>query len=222
MTQQTTEETTGTAPVETPAQVAGDSTGPQSNMSQADIDRIVQGRLDRQKRQFEDQYADYDDLKLKAQRLTELEQAQMSEQQRKDAEMLSLREQAEGVQRQADATLAEANERLIRAAVYAAAAQANFLNPADAYALVDMAEIAIADKGEVAGAEEAVQALAGARPYLLRKTTAPDINAGDQSPPPSDLPKLTPEQERIARRMGISLDKYQKQLAEMEKERTRR
>ena len=180
--------------------------------TQADIDRIVKERIDRERAKF----ADYDKLKAAQAELDQIKAAQMSDEEKRQARVRELEEQAQAAQSESAATLAKANERLIRAAIIAEASVIGFVNATDAYALVDMAAIAIDEAGEVSGAPEAVKALAEKRPYLLRKQAggAPNTNGGAGSFTGSDLPRLTAEQERIARGMNISLEAYAKRLLE--------
>jgi hypothetical protein len=109
---------------------------------------------------------DADELKTRLTKASELEQAQMTELQKAQKEAAD----AKAAQVQADKAkfdaLALANERLMRGAVLALAA--NFNDPADAWAHVDRAKVTVDDTGEVKGAKEAVEALAKAKPYLLK------------------------------------------------------
>lgn len=59
---------------------------PEKNFTQADVDRIVADRLKREK----EKYADYDDLKARAKKLGDLEAAQMSEQEKLQAQLAQL------------------------------------------------------------------------------------------------------------------------------------
>jgi len=61
-----------------------------------------------------------------------------------------------------------AQERLVRNTVIAAAARAGFNDPEDATRLVDTAALEMADDGTVNGVDQAIQAIAKSKPYLLR------------------------------------------------------
>lgn len=58
--------------------------------SQEDLDRIIAARLDRERKKF----ADYDDIKARAARLDEMEEASKSETQKLQEQLASLKEQA--------------------------------------------------------------------------------------------------------------------------------
>lgn len=64
-------------------------TGGESTFSQADVDRIVAERLTRERDKFTKKYGDYDDLKSKASRLSELEAASQTEMERAIAKATS-------------------------------------------------------------------------------------------------------------------------------------
>lgn len=63
--------------------------------------------------------------------------------------------------------LTAANTRLVNAEIKVFAMQAGFVDPADAVALVDRANIQVDEQGNVTGAKEAIDALAKAKPHLL-------------------------------------------------------
>lgn len=186
----------------------------EAKFTQADVDRILKERLDRERAKVKEvaaKVADYDQLKT---RLTELEQAQLSEDEKRQRKLKELEEQKMEAETKAAQALQEANRRLMRTAVMAAAVEAGFQAPEDAFSLLDANSVTVDDEGNVTGAAEAVLALAAAKPYLLRSRSAPNINAAPAGAPTNGLPRLSPEQERIARNMGISPEKYAQRLAE--------
>lgn len=68
----------------------------------------------------------------------------------------------------------------IRTTVFAEAAKAGFVDPEEAFRLADLSKVKVDDDGSVSGASESVQALAEAKPHLLKtdgKTKAPDTGA---------------------------------------------
>ena len=171
--------------------------------TQADIDRVVQDRLTRERAK----YADYDNLKAAADKLRELEDAQKSELERAQ----QAKEQAEAT---AKAAMEMANQRLVRAAFIAAAAQAGAAHPEDAFALADRAGVTVADDGTIEGVDVAVQTLVDAgRLVMSGKPTAPSTDAGaGGGTRTAGTVQLTPEQLEIARKMGISPDEYAKNI----------
>ena len=78
-----------------------------------------------------------------------------------------------------------AQDRLVRSSVVTAAAKAGFVDPDDAVALVDRGALEISEDGAVAGVDDAIRAIAKAKPYLVRpKTTnSPAAPAGGPQAP---------------------------------------
>lgn len=86
------------------------------------------------------------------------------------------------------ATIAAANERVIRAEVRAQALALGFADVDDAWALIDRAAVTLDDGGDVRGAKEAVKALAAKKPHLIRADTgggygAPAGSRSNSAPP---------------------------------------
>lgn len=128
--------------------------------SQADLDRIINDRLAREKAKF----ADYGDLKAKASRLDQIEAANAT-----DLEKAVKAARTEG---ETEATT-RANTRLVKSEARALAAVAQFRDPADAVAFLDLSEVKVDDSGEVdvASVKRLLDGLAATKPYLL---VAPD------------------------------------------------
>ena len=78
-----------------------------------------------------------------------------------------------------------AQDRLVRSSIVTAAAKAGFVDPDDAVALVDRGALEISEDGAVAGVDDAIRAIAKAKPYLVRpKTTnSPAAPAGGPQAP---------------------------------------
>ena len=76
------------------------------------------------------------------------------------------------VQQQIDTALAAANDRLIGAEIRAQATVLGFLDADDALQLLDRSGVKVDDKGNVTGVKEALEALAKAKPHLVKKSGA--------------------------------------------------
>lgn len=153
--------------------------------SQADLDAIVQKRLDRER----SKYADYDELKAKATAHDEAEAAKAS-----DIEKAVKQAKTET---ETEVT-ARTNAVLISAEARALAAEAKFRNPADAVALLragnKLGDIKVEADGTVDGAalKALIDVLATERPYLLEDNTeeqqrhvVPGAGEGDRKPAPT-------------------------------------
>lgn len=92
--------------------------------------------------------------------MSELEKAQ-----KEAADALAAKEQAE---RDKADTMAKAQEKLLKAAILAAAAQKDFNDPEDAWRFVDRAAIKAKDDDNFDGVEAALDAVVKAKPYLVK------------------------------------------------------
>ncbi len=90
--------------------------------------------------------------------------------------------------------------RVIRAEVKAFAVKAGIVD-LDGLQLADLSKITINDTGEIVGAEEAIEALRKAKPYLFTKTTSSTEKApkGTQTAP-KKATEMTAEEYRAAKR----------------------
>lgn len=203
----TEENTTSTMDVQ-PDDATGGGEQPEKKFSQEELDHILSDRLKRER----EKYADYADLKEKAAKLDEIEEANKTELEK--AQELATRAQAER-----DEALAQADERLIRAAFVAEAAQLNVAHPGDAYMLADLTGVEIAEDGNVTGVKEAVEALVKSGRLVIRQGAAPDLDGGAGSGKAgSDVVTLSEEQLRVAQKMNISPEEYAKGLRYKRKE----
>jgi len=175
--------------------------GSDRTFTQADVDKIVQDRLARVK---VSPPGDYDALREKAARLDEIEAANKSE-------LEKLQEALAAETNKATAASERAQRALVRAAVVAEAQRAGAVDPDAVLALLPHDAVTIGDDDQVTGADEAVQSLLAAKPYLVGKPTRPNpgsADGGQQSPKPAqwsreDIKGKTPEQINAARNAGL-------------------
>ena len=170
--------------------------------TQAELDAIITDRLSRQKAQF----ADYGDLKDRAERWAKFEEAQKSELQKAN-------ERAEQAEREKDAALSTAQEQLVKARFIAEASAQDVANPDDAYLLANRSAVDVDEAGNIVGVDLAVKALVDAGRLPLRtKPKAPGLDggAGSGSRGGDGLPNLSAQEEAVARKMGLTIEQYQK------------
>ena len=105
-----------------------------------------------------------------------------------EEEVARLKSELATARAEADTAKANARAAAIRHAVETAAAGLSFQDPADALTLADLTAVQVDDAGNVTGAAEAVKALAGKRPYLLKP-------AGDALGTPRRMPAQRPPAE---------------------------
>lgn len=137
----------------------GQNPTPPKTFTQAELDAIIEDRLQRERKK----YGDYDTLRERAAKLQTIEDAQKSEQQK-------LQEQLAALQKQTELATGQRRDALVRSAIVAAAAKAGVADPVDAYSLLDKSKIEIKDDDTVNGVAEAIAALIEAKPYLLKTT----------------------------------------------------
>lgn len=157
---QATQAGTGEAQQQTPSGEAS-FTPP---ASQADLDRIIQDRIARERSKF----ADYDTLKAKATEYDQFKESSKSEQQKAiDAAKL------EG----ANEVTGKFTTRIVNAEIKATAAALGFSDPGDAVALFgDISTVEINDDGPDAEAIKTKLAdIAKNKPYLLKGDSTPRV-----------------------------------------------
>jgi len=143
--------------------------------TQADLDRILQRRLAREKKKL-DKLEEYEKSHRE---LQELKKKQMSEAEKKQAEIDDLKKSVEAGQAALKARQEQLQERIIRQTVRSEAATMGFIDPDDAYLMADLSGVSIdEDTDEVDGVEKALKALAKAKPHLVKAEGAPDGQLG--------------------------------------------
>jgi len=189
-----------------------DTTGKQADavktFTQEEMNAIIKDRLDRErdkhKKDVADKYGDYDALRQAAEQWQKAQDDKKSDLE-KLQEALSGKDQSiSELQVRLEAVEQERTKALIRAKVVAAAAAKEFKDPEDAYRLIDLSKLSLEEDG-VKGIGEALDALAEAKPYLLRAaeattTTPPKVPTTNL---PAGAPHGEPDEQRRARLYGL-------------------
>jgi hypothetical protein len=126
-------------------------------------------------------------------------QAQAEEAQRAQLpEVDRLKADLAAAQRQVAEREAQVAEQQLRSAVLAAAARHGFVDPEDAFRMLDREELALGENGSVDGIEEALGALRKAKPYLVRSAASPALQptnpAGQRSLTKADVAGMTADE----------------------------
>lgn len=124
--------------------------------TQAELDRIVQDRVARAKK---DAPADYDDLKAKAARLDEIEEANKTEIQKAT-------DRAAAAERRAIDAETRAQETRLRSSIIAEAAKRGLADPEDAVHLLDRSVLEFEQDGTPSNIADAMDSLLKAKPHL--------------------------------------------------------
>lgn len=168
--------------------------------SQADLDKVLGKRLERERAKR----ADYDELKKKADEYDKHVEANATEQEKA---VKAARKEGE------DAAVERTNTYLINAKAEVAAATAKFLNPATAVKLMDLSGVTVTDGvPDAAAIKAAAEKLAETDPYLVDtgdgkgRRPKSDRNQGgsDDKPTASVAAGRDAYAEQRARRKGAS------------------
>ena len=184
-----------TQPVEA-ALPTGDSTA-EPTYTQEQVNQMM-GKTRREER---GKFSDYGTLKERAAKADELEQAQLTEQQRLEARVVDAERQAT----EAGQRIAEA---MISSAVQVQAGQMGVVDPEAAFVLLDRTNIRYSAEDGVSGVEDALTQLLVNKPYLKATNRTPNINP-EGSQPDSPI-RLTAEQREAAQMLGMSDETYAK------------
>ncbi|MCG5252616.1 scaffolding protein [Brevibacillus agri] len=147
---------------------------PTKTFTQEELDKIVADRIARERKKLE-RYADYDDLKRKAEEYEKAEaerkKAEMTAQERLEAEKAEAQRKAQEAEENAQRALASANQRLIKSEFKLLAKEAGIRADAleDAFRLADVSGVSVDEDGNVDGVKAVVEALIANKPYLVEQ-----------------------------------------------------
>ena len=161
---------------------------------QAYIDRINS----RTRRDERNKFKDYNDLKARAARADELEQAQLTGAEKMEARAI----EAEKKVTDAQAQIADA---MIASQVKVRASQMGVVDPDAAFVLLDRTNVQYVD-GAVTGVDDAIASLLEDKPYLRGTNRTPNINP--ESGQPVQAVRLTALQLEAAQMMGLTAEEY--------------
>ena len=188
------EEVVQSPPAETSAP---ESTSQERTFSQDDVNRIQA----QTRREVRNQFADYNQLKDRAAKADELEQAQLTEQEKLEARAVE-------AERKVVSATEQISSAMIASEVKVRAAQMGIIDPDAALLLVDRANVRYTDDEGVTGVETALTQLVEDKPYLkgVPANRAPNLNpqSGDLAP----SMRLSDDQREAARLMGMSDEEY--------------
>lgn len=152
------------------------------------------------RKEVRNQFADYSQLKERAAKADELEQAQLSEAEKLEARALE-------AERKAATAAEQISTAMIASDVKVRAAQLGIIDPDAALLLVDRTNVRYSEDSGVTGVEDALTQLLTDKPYLKgTPNRAPNLNpqAGEVAP----ALRLTEDQREAARLMGITDEQY--------------
>ena len=168
----------------------------QRTFTQEDVNRMQA----QTRKEVRNQFADYGQLKDRAAKADELEQAQLTEQEKLEA-------RAAEAERKAASAADQISAAMIASEVKVRAAQLGIIDPDAALLLVDRANVRYSEGDGVTGVDAALTQLMEDKPYLKGQSNrAPNLNP--QSGEPAPTLRLTEGQREAARLMGMTDEEY--------------
>ena len=176
------------------------SEGQQRTFSQEEMNRIQA----QTRKEVRNQFSDYGQLKERAAKADELEQAQLSEAEKLEARALE-------AERKAASAAEQVSTAMIASDVKVRASQLGIIDPDAALLLVDRTNVKYSEDSGVTGVEDALTQLLEDKPYLKGSPNrAPNLNPQTGEPAPSL--RLSDDQREAARLMGLTEEEYSKGL----------
>jgi superfamily II DNA/RNA helicase len=171
MTEQPTPGSTGAdgaADQSTGATSDAGTTGGSQTFKHEDVEHIVQQRLAAERKK----YADYKDLKAKAEEFDRLQEAQKSELERE-------REKAQKLEAELERERQARRDQTVKSTIEKAASQAGFVDPEDAVLSLDRSAF-VGEDGDVSERHlaAALEDLAKRKPHLVGAARTPSFDAG--------------------------------------------
>ena len=175
------------------------ATDAQRTFSQDEVNQMMA----KTRRETRSQFGDYNQLKERAQKADELEQAQMSEAQKMEQRAIDAEKRASEAQQQ----IASA---MISAEVKVRASQMGIIDPDAAFLLLDQSNVNYSIESGVSGVDEALTLLLESKPYLKSANRIPNINPESGAMAP--VLRLSEDQREAARLMGMTEEDYARGL----------
>lgn len=139
----------------------GGNTTETKTFSQAEIDKIIKDRLDRERKKFEGVDVDeYKKMKAEAQAKADAEKTELEK----------VQDKLNKAEKEKEEALSLANQRLIRAEFKMIAQQKGIKYVDDAYKLSDLGTVTVKEDGTIEGMVEIIDSLVKDKPFLVEVT----------------------------------------------------
>ena len=177
-----------------------ESEGQQRTFTQEDVNRIQA----QTRREVRNQFADYGQLKDRAAKADELEQAQLTEKEKLEARVGE-------AERKAASAADLISTAMIASEVRVRATQLGIIDPDAALLLADRANVRYSEQDGVTGVDAALTQLLVDKPYLKgTPNRVPNLNP--QSAEPASTVRLSADQREAAKLMGLTEEEYARGL----------
>ena len=194
--------TENTEPVEDGAQThdaEAITTSVESSAEKTFTQDEVNRMMGQARRDARSQFSDYSELKSRAAKADELEQANLTEAERLEVRVTDAEKRATDAQEQVSSAMI-ASEVKVRASAL------GVIDPDAAYLLLDRSNVRFDADNGVSGVDDALASLLEAKPYLRSTNRTPNINP--ESGQPVTTVRLSADQREAARLMGLTDEEY--------------
>lgn len=151
---------------------------PEKTFTQAELDEILNKRLEREKKKQAEVEEQLKRLKAYEEAEEERKKAEMSEAERLRVEKEEAAKKAEEATEAAKKAQEAANQRIINTELRAIARSLNANNPNQVLALLDKSAVQIDEEGNVVGAEEVVAEFKASSPWMFKPPIGADAAGG--------------------------------------------
>ncbi|MED4828145.1 scaffolding protein [Bacillus atrophaeus] len=182
-------------PEQTPTEPSNE---PEKTFTQAELDEILNKRLEREKKKQTEVEEQLKRLKAYEEAEEERKKAEMSEAERLKAEKEEAAKKAEEATEAAKKAQESANQRIINTELRAIARSLNANDPNQVLALLDKAAVQIDEEGNVIGAEEAVAAFKASSPWMFKQPIGADAMGGSNPATNNAQTELVAKEKELA------------------------
>lgn len=170
----------------------------EKTFTQADIDKIIADRLEREKKKQAETVEKLKKLEEYEKAEEERKKAEMSEAERLKADKEEAAKKAEEAEEKAKLAQEKANQRIVNTEIKSIARSLNANDLNDVLALLDKSTIEVDDEGNVKGVDEAVQALKEAKPWMFKQAIGADAAGGSNPAKNPSVNEITAKEKELA------------------------
>lgn len=170
----------------------------EKTFTQADIDKIIADRLEREKKKQAETVEKLKKLEEYEKAEEERKKAEMSEAERLKADKEESEKKAEEAEEKAKQAQEKANQRIVNTEIKSIARSLNANDLNDVLALLDKSTIEVDDDGNVKGVDEAVQALKEAKPWMFKQAIGADAAGGSNPAKNPSVNEITAKEKELA------------------------
>lgn len=190
-----TPEQDGQTTVDEPAN--NTETSSEKTFTQADIDKIIADRLEREKKKQAETAEKLKKLEEYEKAEEERRKAEMSEAERLKADKEEAAKKAEEAEEKAKQAQEKANQRIINTEIKSIARSLNANDLNDVLALLDKSTLEVDEDGNVSGVDLAVQALKEAKPWMFKQAIGADAAGGSNPAKNPSINEITAKEKEL-------------------------